>query len=78
MAMTLCFMVCYIPQILKLIKTKSSKDVSFLMIFLSFIGYIFGMLYMFINGFALWFFINYFSGLISSSILIYLWFKYRD
>ena len=44
--MTLAFMSCYLPQIIKIIKTESSTDVSPLMIILGLVGYIFGMIYM--------------------------------
>ena len=76
-AMALCFMFCYLPQIMKIVKTKSSKDVSLSLIFMCMGGYTFGLLYMFLTNFALWFFLNYAFGLVMSSVLIYICFKYK-
>jgi len=75
--MTLSFMSCYIPQIIKIIKTKSSSDLSPSMIFLGLSGYVFGMIYMITNVFGLWWFLNYLTGIISSFVLLYYWFKHR-
>jgi len=76
-AMALCFMFCYVPQIAKIIKTKSSKDVSLSLIFMCMGGYTFGLLYMFLTSFALWIFLNYAFGLVMSSVLVYICFKYK-
>jgi uncharacterized protein with PQ loop repeat len=76
--MMVAFMSCYIPQIIKIIKTESSSDLSPSMIILGLIGYIFGMIYMFSNVYGLWWFLNYFTGIISSTILLYYWFKHRN
>ena len=76
-AMAMCFMFCYVPQIIKIAKTKSSKDVSLSLIFMCMGGYAFGLLYMFLTSFALWIFLNYAFGLVMSSILIYTCFKYK-
>jgi len=75
--MTLCFMFCYIPQIVKIIKNKSSHDVSLMLILMSLSGYVFGMIYLFAGTFALWFFANYCTGIIMCTILIWSWFKYK-
>ena len=75
--MMLCFMLCYIPQIVKIFKNKSSRDVSLMLILMSIGGYISGMVYMFLGTFGLWWFLNYCTGLIMCSILVYTWFKYR-
>jgi uncharacterized protein with PQ loop repeat len=75
--MTAAFMSCYIPQILKIVRTKSSTDVSPGMIYLGLIGYIFGMIYMLTNVFGIWWFLNYFTGIISSSFLLYYWYKHK-
>ena len=68
--MVLSFICCYIPQIIKMIKNKSSKDVSLLMIALTALGYSSGMVYMFCTE------LNYGIGLIMCVILTYCWFKY--
>jgi uncharacterized protein with PQ loop repeat len=75
--MALSFMSCYIPQIRKIIKTESSSDISPTMIILGLSGYIFGMVYMFLNVFGTWWFLNYLTGIISSSFLLYYWYKHR-
>ena len=76
-AMMLCFMLCYIPQIVKIFKNKSSRDVSLMLIVMSIGGYISGMVYMFLGTFGLWWFLNYCTGLIMCSTLGYAWFKYK-
>lgn len=76
--MMLCFMLCYIPQIIKIFKNKSSRDVSLMLILMSIGGYIAGMVYMFLGTFGLWWFLNYCTGLIMCSILGYAWFKYKE
>lgn len=78
MIMTLSFMMCYFPQIVRIIKTKSSSDLSPSMIMLGLVGYISGMIYMFTNVFGIWWFMNYFTGIISSTVLFYYWFKHRN
>lgn len=75
--MTVSFMLCYLPQIIKIIKTESSTDLSPSMIFLGLSGYIFGMIYMLTNVFGIWWFFNYFTGIISSFVLLYYWFKHK-
>ena len=75
--MTLSFMSCYIPQIIKIIKTQSSTDISLLMIILGLSGYIFGMIYMYTNVFGIWWFLNYATGIFSSAALLYYWYKHR-
>ena len=75
--MTLCFMFCYVPQIYKIFKNKSSRDVSLMLIVMSMGGYIAGMVYLFLGTFGIWWFLNYCVGLIMCSILVYAWFKYR-
>jgi uncharacterized protein with PQ loop repeat len=76
--MAIGFMSCYIPQIARIIKTRSSADISPLMIIFGLIGYIFGMIYMFLNVFGLWWFFNYTSGIVTSLVLFYYWFKHRN
>ena len=77
MIMTLCFMFCYIPQIIKIFKNKSSHDVSLGLILMSIGGYISGMVYLFTGTFGLWWFMNYCVGLVMCSILVWQWFRYR-
>ena len=76
--MALSFMMCYVPQIIKIIKTKSSSDISPAMIFLGLSGYIFGMIYMSLNVFGTWWLLNYLTGIISSLVLLYYWYVHRN
>jgi uncharacterized protein with PQ loop repeat len=76
-AMVISFMLCYVPQIHKIIKTKSSSDISPLMILLGVSGYIFGLIYMMCSGFGIWWFLNYTSGLVTSAFLLYFWYKHK-
>jgi len=75
--MTVAFMFCYVPQIIKIFQNKSSKDVSLMLILMSIVGYISGMVYMFLTTFGLWWFMNYSVGLIMCSILVFAWFKFK-
>lgn len=75
--MTICFMFCYVPQIIKIFKNKSSHDVSLGLILMSIGGYISGMVYLFTGTFGLWWFTNYCVGLVMCSILVWAWFRYR-
>jgi len=75
--MMLSFMFCYIPQIVKIFKNRSSNDVSLMLILMSIVGYISGMIYMFLTRFGIWWFMNYCVGLIMCSILVYAWFKFK-
>jgi len=76
-AMVLSFMLCYVPQILKIIKHESSKDISPIMIFLGISGYTFGLIYMLCTGFGIWWFLNYVSGIITSAVLLFYWYKHK-
>lgn len=75
--MTVSFMCCYLPQIIKIIRTESSTDLSPWMIILGLSGYIFGTIYMFTNVFGLWWFMNYLTGIVCSTILLYYWYKHK-
>ena len=77
MLMALAFMFCYVPQIVKIFKTKSSNDVSLMLILMSIVGYISGLVYMFLSTFYIWLLLNYIIGLVMCSILVYAWFKYN-
>lgn len=70
-------MFCYVPQIVKIYTNKSSEGVSLTLIIMCIVGYISGMIYMFLTSFGLWWFMNYSVGLIMCSILIYAWFKFK-
>jgi uncharacterized protein with PQ loop repeat len=76
--MVFSFMFCYLPQIIKIYKNKSSKGASLMLVIMCIVGYISGLVYMFLTTFGLWWFLNYFVGLIMCVILLYAWFKYKD
>ena len=76
--MTLCFMLCYIPQIIKIYKNRFSKGLSLSLVLMSICGYVSGLVYMFMTEFGIWWFLNYCSGLIMCCILVHAWFKYRN
>lgn len=75
--MTISFMMCYVPQIIRIIKFESSTDVSPLMIFLGLSGYTFGLLYMSCTAFGIWWFLNYTTGIFTSLVLLYFWYKHK-
>lgn len=75
--MTLSFMFCYVPQIVKIYKNKSSEGLSLMLVVMCIIGYLSGMIYMFLTAFGLWWFLNYSVGLLMCTILVFAWFKYN-
>lgn len=75
--MTVCYAGCYLPQILKIYKTKRAKDLSVGLITLSIFGAIFGIIYASYTSNNSWLFISYGIGLVLSSILLFLQRKYR-
>jgi len=75
--MVISFMLCYVPQIMRILKHKRSKDVSPGMIFLAISGYLFGLLYMACTAFGIWWFLNYTSGIATSLVLLYYWYKHK-
>ncbi len=76
--LTICFSGAYIPQIFKIVKNKSSKDVSFIMLFVNFMGYSSGLLYVILqNNPGFWLWVNYSFGLIATSVCMIIWGKYN-
>ena len=76
--MTAIWFVCYFPQLYKTYKTKSAKDLSLIMIYMTLIGYVFGLIYIFgTHIYSLWVLINYFSGIINMLIMLYFCYKYK-
>ena len=69
--LALSFSIAYFPQISKIIKTKSSKDVSLGMLTINAVGYTSGIIYIALcqsNAFWLW--INYSLGLTMTILCI--------
>ena len=75
---TLCFTICYWPQILKSIKTKSVEDVSLSLFVLSIVGYVSASIYTVLKvGLDFWFLLNYICGFLSSCIMVVVYLKYK-
>ena len=76
---TLCFAICYIPQIVKSLKTKKVNDVSVSLFILSLLGYISAILYTLSDiGFNLILITNYVFGAICSLLMIIIFLCYRN
>lgn len=75
---TFCFVVCYWPQIIKSIKTKSVEDVSLSLFLLSIIGYISAITYTLLKiGLDFWLLTNYTLSLIGAIVMVIIYFKYK-
>ena len=74
--MTFSYLFCSIPQIIKIIKTKSAKDLSVGFLGLSVAGHTFASIYASFGANNIWAFVCYAGGLISSIVLLILWNKY--
>lgn len=76
---TLCFAICYIPQIVKSIRTKKVNDVSVSLFILSLLGYISAIIYTLSDiGFNLILITNYIFGAICSLTMIIIFLCYRS
>lgn len=75
--MFVAFGSCCVPQIIRILRTKSALDVSVSTYILTIVGYIAASCYMFLTGFGIWWCLNYFFGLITSSWVLYLCYKHR-
>jgi uncharacterized protein with PQ loop repeat len=79
MAMAACFVTCYIPQIYKIFKTKSSKDLSLLFVIMPMLGYISGLFYLLLSqSFVLWLVLNYAIGLVMTIFLLVIYYRYKN
>jgi uncharacterized protein with PQ loop repeat len=75
--MVFSFMFCYLPQIIKIYKTKSSEGLSLMLVLMCIVGYASGLVYMFLTSFGIWWFLNYLVGLVMCLVLTHAWFKYH-
>ena len=76
--LTVSFSAAYIPQIIKMIRRKSSGDVSLIMLLINAIGYYCGLGYVLIKEVnAYWLLFNYSMGLIMTVLCIIVWFCYK-
>jgi uncharacterized protein with PQ loop repeat len=74
--MTVCYTICYFPQIYKTLKTKQAKDLSVEWIALSLCGHIFGITYASFGVNNIWLYVSYLSGIFCTSTLLILCKKY--
>ena len=75
---TICFAICYIPQIYKSLKTKKVDDVSVTLFMLSLTGYIAAIVYTLGEiGLNIILITNYIFGSLCSLIMIITFFYYR-
>lgn len=75
--LAISFSGAYIPQIIKMIRRKSSSDVSLLMLLINSLGYGSGIMYcvmLDVSGF--WLYFNYTAGLLMTLISILIWICY--
>lgn len=74
--MTFCYLICTIPQIIKIIKTKSAKDISIGSLGLVISGHILSIVYATFGSDNIWAFVCAMGGLLSATIMIILFSKY--
>ena len=73
--LTICFTTSFVPQIIKMWKNKSCRDVSIYMLLLQVIGYFSGVMFLIIEGIeSLLLSFNYYSGLFMAIITTMGWF----
>ena len=75
--MTVCFITCYIPQMIKIVKTKSVKDISPMMYVIATLGNLFAILYGVGGEIKPWLVIESFVCLILTCLVLGLWYKYE-
>ena len=76
--LSVSFSVAYIPQIIKMIRRKSSSDVSLIMLAINGLGYYCGLGYVLTKKIdAFWLCFNYTSGLIMTFLCIIIWTVYK-
>ena len=74
------FAICALPQVIKAVKTKSTKDLSYFYIYFSIFGNIFSAIYIFYTNYSngFWQYPQYFNyGIALSLIIILLYVKIR-
>ena len=74
--MTVCYTICYFPQIYKTVKTKQAKDLSVEWIALALCGHIFGTLYASFSTENVWLYVSYLGGVFCTTTLLILCKKY--
>ena len=77
--LTVSFSGAYIPQIIKMIRYRSSKDVRLIMLIINAIGYWCGLGYVLLKGVdAVWLTLNYSLGFVMTFLCIFVWFIYKN
>ena len=77
--LTVSFSGAYIPQIIKMIRYRSSKDVSLIMLIINAIGYWCGLGYVLLKGVdAMWLTLNYSLGFVMTFLCIFVWLIYKN
>ena len=77
--LTVSFSGAYIPQIIKMIRYRSCKDVSLIMLIINAIGYWCGLGYVLPKGVdAVWLTLNYSLGFVMTFLCIFVWFIYKN
>ena len=77
--LTVSFSGAYIPQIVKMIRYRSSKDVSLIMLIINAVGYWCGLGYVLLKGVdAMWLTLNYSLGFVMTFLCIFVWFIYKN
>ena len=72
--LSVCFAIAYFPQIIRMIRNKSSKDVSLGMLILNLVGYSSGLIYITTNEIArFWVMVNYVSGICMTILTVFFW-----
>lgn len=75
---TICFAICYIPQIVKSLTTKKVDDISVSLFVLSLLGYISAIIYtLYEIGFNAILITNYIFGAICSLLMIIIFLCYK-
>lgn len=75
--MTVCFITCYIPQAIKIVKTKSVKDISPMMYVIAALGNYFAILYGVGGEMKSWLVIESAVCLVLTCLVLGLWYKYE-
>jgi uncharacterized protein with PQ loop repeat len=76
---TCCFALCFIPQIVKTIISKSVDNVSVSVYYISLTGYISALSYTLLKvGLDFWLQINFVLSGIASSVMIFVYHKYKN
>ena len=76
--LSISFGIAYAPQIFRMFKLKSARDISVSSILLNLSGYLSGLTYVAVNQLSdnVWLVVNYSTGCIMTLATLYAWFRY--